>query len=172
MIRERPKRNQKEMFIALVVWLRRLDWRSLCALSNLHLQALRPLPLSQAAAQKSVRHSPTSQLFAAISEGGNFSSQVVGLDVHNDNKQYIGQIEDIAMNQDDQTQAYVLSVGGILGMSEHYVAVNPSAVKLSYSESDKASHASMNATSDQIKAAPEFRYVGHLAAKACTNILH
>ena len=76
------------------------------------------------------------------------------------------------MNQDGQTQAYVLSVGGILGMGEHYVAVNPSAVKLGYSESDKAWHASMNATSDQIRAMPEFRYAGHLAAKACINILH
>ena len=128
--------------------------------------------LSQATAQELTRHSPASQLFPAISEGGNFSSQVVGLDVYNDNKQYIGQIEDIAMNRDGQTQAYVLSVGGILGMGEHYVAVNPSAVKLSYSESDKAWHASMNATSDQIRAMPEFRYAGHLAAKACINILH
>jgi sporulation protein YlmC with PRC-barrel domain len=129
--------------------------------------------LSQAAAaQESVRNSPTSQLFVAISEGGNFSSQVVGLDVYNDTKQYIGQIEDIAMSQDGQTQAYILSVGGILGMGEHYVAVNPSAVKVSYSELDKAWHASMNATSDQLRAVPEFRYSGHLAAKACINILH
>lgn len=129
--------------------------------------------LSQAAAaQESVRNSTTLQLFAAISGNGNFSSQVIGLDVYNDNKQYIGQIEDIAMNQAGQTQAYILSVGGILGMGEHYVAVNPSAVKVSYSESDKAWHASMNAASDQIKAAPEFRYAGHLAAKACVNILH
>ena len=75
------------------------------------------------------------------------------------------------MNQDGQTQAYVLSVGGILGMGEHYVAVSSSAVKLSYSDSDKASHALINATSDQIKATPEFRYAGHVAAKACVNIL-
>ena len=126
----------------------------------------------QATAQELIRPSPASQLFAAISEGSNFSSQVVGLEVYNDNKQYIGQIEDIAMNRDGQTQAYVLSVGGILGMGEHYIAVNPPAVKLSYSESDKAWHASMNATSDQIRAAPEFRYAGHLEAKACINILH
>jgi hypothetical protein len=125
-----------------------------------------------AAAQEPVRNMPTLQLFAAISESGNFSSQVVGLDVYSDNKQYIGQIEDIAMNQDGQIQAYVLSVGGILGMGEHYVAVNPTAVKLSYSESDKAWHASMSATSDQIRAAPELRYAGRLAAKACINILH
>ena len=129
--------------------------------------------LSQAAtAQDSVINSPASQFFAAISEGGNFSSQVVGLDVYNDNEQYIGQIEDIAMNQNGQTQAYILSVGGMLGMGEHYVAVNPSAVKVSYSELDKAWHASMNATSDQLRAVPEFRYSGHLAAKACINILH
>jgi sporulation protein YlmC with PRC-barrel domain len=87
--------------------------------------------LSQAAAaQESVRNSTTLQLFAAISGNGNFSSQVIGLDVYNDNKQYIGQIEDIAMNQAGQTQAYILSVGGILGMGERYVAVNPSAVKV------------------------------------------
>jgi hypothetical protein len=29
----------------------------------------------------------------------------------------------------------------------------------------------MNATDDQLKAAPEFQYSGRLAAKACINIL-
>ena len=90
--------------------------------------------LSQAAAaQESARNSTTSQLFATISEGGNFSSNVVGLDVYSDNKQYIGQIEDIAMNQDGQIQAYILSTGGVMRIGERYVAVNPSAVKISYS---------------------------------------
>ena len=93
------------------------------------------------------------------------SSKVVGLDVYNDNKQDIGQIKDIALNQQGQTQAYILSVGGFLGMGEHYVAVNPSTVKVTYNDSEKKWHAAMNATSDQLKAAPEFKYAGRWSSK-------
>ena len=75
------------------------------------------------------------------------------------------------MNQEGQIQAYILSIGGILGMGEHYVAVNPPAIKLSYSETDQVWQVSMNGTGDQLKAAPEFQYSGRLAAKACINIL-
>ena len=53
-----------------------------------------------------------------------------------------------------------MSVGGFLGMGEHYVAVSPSAVKVSYNSSEKKWHASMNASADQLKAAPEFKYSG------------
>jgi hypothetical protein len=40
------------------------------------------------------------------------------------------------------------------------VAVNPAAVKVSYDSSSKKWHASMNASADQLKAAPEFKYAG------------
>jgi len=53
---------------------------------------------------------------------------------------------------------YVIGVGGFLGMGDHYVAVRPSAVKLSYDAKDKKWHASMDASADQLKAAPEFKY--------------
>lgn len=102
--------------------------------------------------------------FVTIAGNDDLSSKVVGLDVYNDNKQDIGQIKDIALNQNGQNQAYVLSVGGFLGMGEHYVAVNPSSVKVSYNDSDKKWHASMNATAEQLKAAPEFKYSGRWAA--------
>ena len=102
--------------------------------------------------------------FVAVSNNDELSSKVVGLDIYNDKNQDIGQIKDIALNQNGQTQAYVLSVGGFLGMGEHYVAVNPSAVKVTYNDSDKKWHASMNATTDQLKAAPEFKYSGRWSA--------
>ncbi len=131
------------------------------------------LSLSQpATSQESVSRPATSPIFASRSESGNLISQIVGLDIYNDDRQYVGQIEDIAMNQDGQTQAFILSVGGMLGIGEHYIAVLPSAVKVSYSASDKTWHASMNVTSDQIEKAPEFKYSGNIAAKACINILH
>ena len=131
------------------------------------------LALSQpATSQESLSRPARSPIFASLSESGNLSSQIIELDVYNDDRQYVGQIEDIAMNQDGQTQAFVLSVGGMLGMGEHYVAVLPSAVKVSYSASDKAWHASMNVSPDQLKEAPEFKYSGNRGAMACINILH
>jgi hypothetical protein len=36
------------------------------------------------------------------------------------------------MSEDGHIQAYVLSVGGFLGVFERYVAVDPSAVKVGY----------------------------------------
>jgi hypothetical protein len=102
--------------------------------------------------------------FVTIGSNDDLSSKVVGLDIYNDNKQDIGQIKDLALNSNGQTQAYILSVGGFLGVGEHYVAVNPSAVKVTYDDSDKKWHATMNATSDQLKAAPEFKYSGRWSA--------
>jgi hypothetical protein len=102
----------------------------------------------------------TSERFVSVPNSDDLSSKVVGLDIYNNSNQDIGQIKDIAMNQQGGTQAYIVSVGGFLGMGEHYVAVNPSTVKVSYNDSDKKWHASMNASADQLKAAPEFKYTG------------
>lgn len=111
------------------------------------------------------RNATGANRFVAISANDDLSSKVVGLDVYNDNKQDIGQIKDIALNENGRTQAYILSVGGFLGLGEHYVAVNPSSVKVSYNDSDKKWHASMNTTSDQLKTAPEFKYAGRWASR-------
>lgn len=48
-----------------------------------------------------------------------------------------------------------------MGVGDHYVAVNPSEIKVSYNDLDKKWPATMNATADQLKAAPEFKYTGH-----------
>jgi sporulation protein YlmC with PRC-barrel domain len=104
-------------------------------------------------------NSATSE-FVSVPNGDDLSSRVVGLDIYNNTNQDIGQIKDIAMNPNGRSQAYIVSVGGFLGMGEHYVAINPSAVKVSYNTTDKKWHASMNASADQLKAAPEFKYSG------------
>jgi hypothetical protein len=70
------------------------------------------------------------------------SSNLIGLDVYNNSKQNVGQIKDIALN----TDAFILSVGGFLGLGTHYVAVNPADIKVSYNDSDKKWHATMDAT--------------------------
>ena len=98
--------------------------------------------------------------FMAIPRGDELSSNVIGLDVYNNDNKNIGQVKDVAWNQHGRAQALILSVGGFLGVGTRYVAVNPQDVKISYNESDKKWHASMNATAEQLKAAPEFKYEG------------
>lgn len=98
--------------------------------------------------------------FVTVADNDELSSKVVGLDIYNTLNQDIGQIKDIAMNPRGRAQAYIVSVGGFLGLGEHYVAVNPNAVKVTYNDSDKKWHAAMNASADQLKAAPEFKYTG------------
>jgi PRC-barrel domain len=82
---------------------------------------------------------------------------VVGLDVYNNANQNIGIIKDVAYNGTG-VNGYILGVGGFLGLGDHYVAVRPYAIKLSYDAKDKKWHASMDANADQLKAAPEFKY--------------
>jgi len=110
---------------------------------------------------------------AAPKEGPNFiqvqntdmlSSNVVGLDVYNGQKAKIGKIQDVAFDASKEVTGYILSVGGFLGMGMHYVAVNPTAVMVSYDAENKTWRATMNATKDELKSAPEFKYGGQWTA--------
>lgn len=98
--------------------------------------------------------------FVSIAKNDDLTSNLMGLDVYNSSNQNIGQIKDVAFGPRGHAQAYILSVGGFLGMGERYVAVNPSDVRIAYNESDKKWHATTNATPDQLKSAPEFKYNG------------
>ena len=77
----------------------------------------------------------------------------------NSAKENIGEIEDVVMSN-GQVSGYILSVGGFLGMGDHYVVVSPAALKVTYNESDKKWSAMMETTKDALKAAPAFKYEG------------
>jgi hypothetical protein len=102
--------------------------------------------------------------FVSVANNDELSSKLIGVDIYNNSKQDIGQIKDIAMTQRGHAQAYIVSVGGFLGMDEHYVAVNPSAITVTYNDSEKKWHAAMDASATQLKAAPEFKYSGRWSA--------
>lgn len=87
------------------------------------------------------------------------SSNVVGLEVYNGSNENIGKIADLVIDR-EALSGYVLSVGGFLGMGERYVAVQPSSVAITWDASGKKWKASANATKDQLKTAPEFKYEG------------
>jgi len=101
--------------------------------------------------------SATNQTFATLPSKEDLSSKVVGLDVYNNANQDIGKIKDVAFDNNG-VKAYIVGVGGFLGLGDHDVAVRPSAISLTYDASQKKWHAAMNTTADQLKAAPEFKY--------------
>ena len=103
-----------------------------------------------------------SDTYVTVPSNDDLSSKLVGLDIYNKDNKDIGTIKDIALNSNGSAAAYIVSVGGFLGMGEHYVAVNPQAVDVTYK--DNKWHADMNATADQLKSAPEFKYSGRWAS--------
>jgi sporulation protein YlmC with PRC-barrel domain len=112
------------------------------------------------------------------------ASKLIGLNVYNDNNEKIGSIEELIVDKSAKVDDVILGVGGFLGMGEHYVAVpmeklkwvnepvrtsaTAPADKSTVGEANRANrqasekwypdHAVFNATKDQLKAMPEFKY--------------
>jgi hypothetical protein len=120
-----------------------------------------PANAPRAAAQDALSKGPE---FVNLQNSGMLSSNVVGLDIYNDQNNNIGQIHDIAFDASKKITGYILSVGGFLGIGTHYVSVDPSSVTVEYDANNKTWRATMNATKDQLKAAPEFKYGGQWTA--------
>jgi sporulation protein YlmC with PRC-barrel domain len=98
--------------------------------------------------------------FVTLNSADMLSSNVVGVDVYDNSNHEIGSIKDVAINGSKAVTGYILSVGGYLGMGTHYVAVDADSVKIKYDSADKKWHANMNASKEELKAAPEFKYQG------------
>ena len=114
------------------------------------------------------------------------ASKMSGLNVYNDANEKIGDIKELILDKDSKVVGYVIGVGGFLGMGEHDVLVEPSKIKFinepvrstsntnaptntknvsNTSGSTRAAneqwypdHAVFNATKDQLKAMPAFKY--------------
>jgi sporulation protein YlmC with PRC-barrel domain len=77
-------------------------------------------------------------------------------DVYDPNNNKIGSVSDVLVAPDGRVNALIVGVGGFLGVGEKDVAVDFNAVKPT-KQSDKT-YLTMNATKDQLKAAPGFKY--------------
>ena len=102
-----------------------------------------------------------------------FSSKLKGLNVYNQKDEKVGEITDLAIGKGEQIQAMILSVGGFLGVGEHYVAVSPASVRVSYNKDKDTWSAKMNTTKEALKAAPEdAEALGARLAKLDDNAVH
>ncbi len=99
----------------------------------------------------------SSGAFTSVAPADHMTSQLIGLDIYNSTNQDIGSIKDVVFGADG-VKAYIVGVGGFLGMDEHYVAVRPSAVTLRYNSAERIWHATMDTSVDQLKAAPSYSY--------------
>jgi len=113
------------------------------------------------------------------------ASKMSGLDVYNDANEKIGDIKELILDKDSKVVGYVIGVGGFLGMGEHNVLVEPIKIKFvnepvrststntptntknvsntggpsrAANEQWYPDHAVFNATKDQLKAMPAFKY--------------
>jgi hypothetical protein len=113
------------------------------------------------------------------------SSKLIGLDVHNMQNEKVGDINEILLRASGQVAGVVVGVGGFLGMGEHDVLLSLDQIKLvnepvrtstgpavPNTTGDRTSrdqnraanekwypdHAVVNATKDQLKAMPQFKY--------------
>ena len=100
---------------------------------------------------------PAEAKFSTVAKDEMFSSQLKGLNVTNQKDETVGEITDLAI-KNHEVDALILSVGGFLGMGEHYVAVSPASVNVRYDQKNDKWLASMNTTKEALKAAPEFKY--------------
>jgi sporulation protein YlmC with PRC-barrel domain len=115
--------------------------------------AIASLPIA-ALAQTAMTH------FQTLGQTDMLSSNLVGVDVYDNANTDIGKIQDVVFDASKMMKGYIVSVGGFLGIGTHYVAVDADSVKVKYDMSDKKWHANMNATKDELKSAPEFKYAG------------
>ena len=106
---------------------------------------------------KTVGNAPAEAKFSTVSKDEMFSSKLKGLNVYNQKDETVGEITDIAI-KNNQIDALILSVGGFLGVGEHYVAVSPASVSIRHDAKNDKWLASMNTTKEALKAAPEFKY--------------
>ncbi len=101
-------------------------------------------------------------VFTQVNQASALGSSLKGLNVLNAGDEKVGEIEDLVV-VDDALAAYILQVGGFLGIGSHYVAVSPKSMAVTWNATDKKWNARLNATKDQLKAAPQFKYEGRFA---------
>ena len=102
---------------------------------------------------------PVAQCVVAQSPDDMVSSKLVGQTIINGANETIGEIADVVIGFDGKVKAWVVGVGGFLGIGTKYVAVDPSAMHLQRVDG-KALRAMINTDKDQLRAAPEYIYLG------------
>jgi sporulation protein YlmC with PRC-barrel domain len=88
-----------------------------------------------------------------IAKGWSAKKQILGKTVYNEKDERVGEVEDLIVAPDKSISYAIISVGGFLGLGEHYVAIPVQQFK---GVDKKITLA--GATKDSLKAMPKFEY--------------
>jgi sporulation protein YlmC with PRC-barrel domain len=100
---------------------------------------------------------PAEQAAPVVKADGYLASNIMGESVYNgtgDNAENIGDVNDIVLSKDGNSEALIVGVGGFLGIGEHNVAVEWS--KLSWAEANGDRWLVYPATKEELEALPAF----------------
>jgi sporulation protein YlmC with PRC-barrel domain len=116
---------------------------------------------------------PSTQAAPVPAQGQWRASKLIGVDVYNEANEKLGEINELILTSTGQVAGAVIGVGGFLGMGEHDIMVSMDKLKFS-NEADKTTtgaaktdrddkqwypdRAVMNASKDQLKQMPQFKY--------------
>jgi sporulation protein YlmC with PRC-barrel domain len=101
-------------------------------------------------------HASSTIHYATMAPADIMSSKLVGMDVYNNQNDKLGQVEDLVVDNGKTISGVVVSVGGFLGMGEHYVLIDPASIVVS--DKDGSMKAVVDTNKDNLKAAPTFTY--------------
>ena len=93
------------------------------------------------------------------------ASNWIGKSLYNGADENLGDINDILIGADGKVRAVIVGVGGFLGIGEKDVAVSFNAIE-PYTDEDGDFYLRINATQEQLEAAPEFQTLAEMDADA------
>jgi len=85
------------------------------------------------------------------------ASKLIGMKVTNAANESVGEINDVVLAKDGKVAAVIIGVGGFLGMGERDVAISYGGLKFAKDSSGR-DVVTVNATKDQLKAAPAWKW--------------
>jgi hypothetical protein len=99
--------------------------------------------------------------YYAVQPADMTASSLMRTEVYNLQDERLGRIEDLVIGGGREVAAIVVGVGGFLGIGERYAALPPSAVVLT-KQPNGSMRAVVEASRDQLRNSPEFKYEGNL----------
>lgn len=118
--------------------------------------AQEPAPV---AAQPATLNDDLRAKFVAQAPEDVVASKLIGLSIRNGGNETIGSVADVVFDERRAVKSYVVSFGGFLGLNAKYVAVAPDTLKLSRKDGGTLD-AVIETDKDQLRAAPEYIYLG------------
>jgi sporulation protein YlmC with PRC-barrel domain len=119
-----------------------------------------PPSSSPSMSQDSTSSSASPQFIAAQKPDQWLGSKFKGTDVLGSDNQKVGDISDMVFDKSGKIDAYVVSVGGFLGIGSKEVALAPNAFQVVPGDPNSATNSSpklkISMNKDQLKAAPNF----------------